>query len=557
MQPLRQDASITRMQLDSQRLLNNSPSLINHLRSDLRRDGNSTLHRDIDEEIPVNQAEWKKEKEKYEQEIESLQQQLRHRTQTYLQSETSMKRKIETLEKQLEKRIDDSYHKRMTQIRSLHENIISGIMTIQGNTAKVLEDQEKDLMRAFRARLDDVTKELELQKIRKNDTNLDLQAEHRHVVAQWHSAKELAEIFDQKNQQLIAENKKLQEKLRTRDDDKQATMKQLILTRKDNNRLRIDITDLQKSKGDLESKLNSQKDQLEAFLGGQDDDDAVNDKKMEGDRSRLGECANRMYQRELKYREAVMKSKKLLEMERANSRMLKDSHSKLLTSRSELEVLLKQCLDDVKQHIKKRRQAAAEEHAAHTAVRSAVSGGGGSSLSGPPPAVAGAAASIPVSVHDFATADRERVLEMLLSQQRVVSLLYEKTFTSRPDKLLDEDGNTTHRNGAERAQTAEGVSRLKKTINLNDDDDHDDHFDEAEDSYAEENNPVKNGKRFVSSFSSPNLKQQSTHSNASTSNLQTRLVNAENTAGANHHLQTQNQDGIYEENRPSVFGSPS
>merc|ERR1711939_1059390 len=37
-----------------------------------------------------------------------------------------------------------------------------------------------------------------------------------------------------------------------------------------------------------------------------------------------------------------------------------------------------------------------------------------------------------VSVHELTSQDRERVLELLLSQQRVVQLLYSKTFPNRP-----------------------------------------------------------------------------------------------------------------------------
>lgn len=55
----------------------------------------------------------------------------------------------------------------MTVIRNMQDSVIQGIDGIQDNTAKVLQEQEKDLMRSFRARLQDLSKELENQKAAK------------------------------------------------------------------------------------------------------------------------------------------------------------------------------------------------------------------------------------------------------------------------------------------------------------------------------------------------------------------------------------------------------
>jgi len=50
---------------------------------------------------------------------------------------------------------------RMDPLRNVHEQVLDTISSIQNKTARVLQDQERDLIRAFRARLAAVTVELE------------------------------------------------------------------------------------------------------------------------------------------------------------------------------------------------------------------------------------------------------------------------------------------------------------------------------------------------------------------------------------------------------------
>lgn len=61
-------------------------------------------------------------------------------------------------------------------IRNMQDSVIQGLEGIQNSTAKVLQEQEKDLMRSFRARLQDLTKELETQKAAKGNYSAELQA---------------------------------------------------------------------------------------------------------------------------------------------------------------------------------------------------------------------------------------------------------------------------------------------------------------------------------------------------------------------------------------------
>merc|ERR1719183_1530883 len=169
----------------------------------------------------------------------NLEDKYKYRIASFVKRETQTKNKIESLERRLTDGTDHDEHvQRMNMIEHMHKSVVTGLECIQNNTAKILQDQEKDLMRAFRARLQEVSKDLEAQRSRKGEHNTELQARHRRVVAELHEAQELAQTFDRKNQQLQAENAKLLEKLRTREDDRQALLRELVLSRKEAARLK-------------------------------------------------------------------------------------------------------------------------------------------------------------------------------------------------------------------------------------------------------------------------------------------------------------------------------
>ena len=108
--------------------------------------------------------------------------------------------------------------------------------------------------------------------------------------------------------------------------------------------------------------------------------------------------------------QVVARLKRLLDVERRNLRAVRAAHAKDLQSRTELETLLRACVDDVRKEIAAQR-----------------AGGGGGAGGGSP-------AKDKVGVDDLAHSERERVLELLLSQERVVALLYERTFPPRTEE---------------------------------------------------------------------------------------------------------------------------
>lgn len=270
-------------------------------------------------------------------------------------------------------------------------------------------------MRAFRARLQDVSRELEAQRGRKGENSSELQVRHRRVVAELHEAQELAQTFDKKNQQLTAENQRLQERLRTREDDRQALLRELVLARKEAARLKASIKE-----GGAPSDEGAKEEE-------QPERRTFTQKQI--DQARLQSTHNKQYEREVGYREAVTKLKRMVESERQSVRALKAQQAELLQQRTELEVLLGQCLDDVKAELAR--------HQAQFAT--------GLAADAPAPAA--------VQLHQFGPADRERVLELLLSQQRVVQLLYAKTFPGQAPTL--EASLSASATGLPNAQLAE------------------------------------------------------------------------------------------------------
>ncbi|KAF4746009.1 hypothetical protein FOZ63_032855, partial [Perkinsus olseni] len=374
------------------------------------------------------------EKEKCRQ----LEEQFRYRLGAFVQRESTSKKTIETLEDQLngldpDGTAEDEYRGRMAVLRSMHDSLVAGIECIQSNTAKVLQDQEKDLMRAFRARMRDVSKELEDQKEKKGNFSSELQARHRELLAELRTSRELAQSFDRKNQQLEAENKRLTEALETREDDRLSLLKELVATRREAGRLREILKQREESSGasrkqggDGSSSMSPSSDPSggsnAAFFDNGPGSEGRQPSANRGGFSARSEMTNRAYERELRYRRTIEELRDQVSSDKLALRSLQDAQERLLQQRSEIEVFLQQCIDDVKNEIALHRKQQQQKL----------------NSGGPTPLVHAEEAKTIAdridTVHDLSAVDRERALELLLSQERVVQILHQKVMESRePD----------------------------------------------------------------------------------------------------------------------------
>jgi len=350
-----------------------------------------------------------------------LEDQFKYRVGSFIKRETQAKKTIEALEAQLMERTDDEHRQRMGVIRNMHDSVVNGLEEIQNRTAKTLQEQEKDLMRAFRARLQDVFRELETQRTAKGDYSAEIQARHRRVVSELHASQELAQIFDKKNLSLQTDNQKLQDQLRTREDDRQALVKELVLAKREVSRLKQQL-EAETGEGRLPQVKTREKSPPR---GTKPTGKAI-------DQGRLQCSRNAKYERELQYRQAIARLKRLYQQTRAQVDALKDQQNKYVQNRTELEILLTSSLEDVKMEIARK-----EEDAREQGKRERPDSAGGTPAAGPK--IDPEKRPRSVTVYDMTSEDRERVLELLLSQQRVVQLLYNKTFPKKPPTPTEDE----------------------------------------------------------------------------------------------------------------------
>merc|ERR1719253_2581342 len=120
----------------------------------------------------------------------------------------------------------------------MHGKILNNVGQVQDRTARILQEQERDLLRAFRARLFDVQTELEKEKNKTDDGASAWIEKSRQLEAEVDWAKEMADRLDRVNQALAKENGRLKTQFKTQEDDREFLIRQLVAMKKDNARLR-------------------------------------------------------------------------------------------------------------------------------------------------------------------------------------------------------------------------------------------------------------------------------------------------------------------------------
>ena len=380
-------------------------------------------------------------------ENETLKGEQKRRMESYMRRETSYQAEIEDLKAELERQAKERppEDERLRALRGQHRKVIDVLGAMQKREQASLQEQEKDLLRAFRARLWDVQFELESERSKKDDGALEWIEKTKTLGKELDWSRDEALRLDRANQFLTKENDRLKTQLRAQEDDREFIVRQMLTLKKENARLKQETTAVPTPmsaaaasggssaagvraqsacvrRGDSTSSIVRPSTAGAAGFRVIDEVDAAADGgggsggggASLASSERIKELMLQQAESEDRYREVVARLKRLLDVERRNLRAVRAAHAKDLQSRTELESLLRACVDDVRKELAAQRVVTAGSGKATPSSSSGMGASGG--------AMAG----------ELGPKERERVLELLLSQERVVSLLYERSFPTNP-----------------------------------------------------------------------------------------------------------------------------
>ncbi|RHY09290.1 hypothetical protein DYB25_001028 [Aphanomyces astaci] len=310
----------------------------------------------------------------------------------------------------------------MTSLRGLHKSILGSISQVQERTGKILQEQEKDLLRAFRARLYSVQEELETEKNKTDDGASAWIDKSKQLETEVEWTKEMADRLDRLNQSLTRENQRLKTQFSMQENDREFLVRQLVTVKKDNVRLRKELADAVKEAERTREEASIQLEELEFA--------PRNGRQQQPPRKQpphaLGSKMPSVVKRapstpalpgtttfgpsppevDNRYKEIIKRLKRVLEVERRNLRQVRNAYTTDLQTHTELSIFVKQCIEDVKGQL-------------HTHTHDATPSSS---------ATPSTANTISVLGTTFAASDRQKVIDLLLSQERVLGLLYAKAF---------------------------------------------------------------------------------------------------------------------------------
>eukprot|EP00602_Paraphysomonas_sp_CaronLab_P003755 CAMPEP_0185034910 /NCGR_PEP_ID=MMETSP1103-20130426/25338_1 /TAXON_ID=36769 /ORGANISM="Paraphysomonas bandaiensis, Strain Caron Lab Isolate" /LENGTH=412 /DNA_ID=CAMNT_0027571755 /DNA_START=158 /DNA_END=1396 /DNA_ORIENTATION=- len=335
--------------------------------------------------------------------IALLEKDLQRHQESYISRERAYKTRIDELDEELsrQRQRKTGWMKtdaKMSKLKAMQGQITSNVELVQDRTARILQEQERDLLRAFRARLFDVQTELEKEKSKKDDGAGAWIERSRQLEAEVEWAKEVADRLERVNHTLSAENTRLKAQFKSQEEDRNYLIKQLVAIKKDNARLRAEYMAIEQENAALQEQVKSAEDGNKTTI-----------------LPRVPQ--SRTTDQEERYKEANTRLRKLLADERRSLQQVRQNYAQELKSRTDMEMLLRACVEDVRKEIARRHIETAQ---LGTLMKGVSQGEVDKIYNG------NGASNIPIEA--FAQEDRERALELLLSQERVVTLLYSKVF---------------------------------------------------------------------------------------------------------------------------------
>lgn len=284
---------------------------------------------------------------------------------------------------------------KMCELKKMHQEIVQNVGRLQAHTVKLVQEQERDLLHAFRSRLFDVRRELERERAKKDDGASAWIERSRKLELDVDQERERADKLDRINHSLNQENSRLKQQFEMQEDDRRFVEKQLHAVKAENGRMRLVV---ESKKAELMEAEASSTSRLPALHDG---DNAPPDVELSTpiQPKLFGKHSDAAY------RDMIKKLNNTLHLERKHAEQVKRAHKDWLDHRTPLEVLLRKAVAVIALDVEKR-----------TPQRTTRSGWRRT----PVPQ----AALNPVILSQFTHADREKAIELWLSYDGVLDALY-------------------------------------------------------------------------------------------------------------------------------------
>lgn len=329
---------------------------------------------DLENSIHELQAELEKEQSKNNE----LKSSILARQERYVKREQEYRITVAEYERKLiegaatkETKLNFSASKDLEKINHYHEQIIGRIGVVQQKTMVLLKEQEMDIVKEFNMKLGEKCKELEDEKKKDSEKGEITQKESK-LLEELEANKSQIDVIDTKNKYLTQRNNELKIQLKSHDQDQKILEEQISSLRITNERLKKSLEFCRASYSIPQSIPRGKSARVKSAISRTSEKEPPN-----------------------QYQSVINKLKRMIELEQKNTRAARTAYARELEGKKELENMLRMCVDDVKSHITKKRS----EQRMHNSEKS--------------------------------IDDLEKVIDILLSQERVLTLLYDKTFPPR------------------------------------------------------------------------------------------------------------------------------
>jgi hypothetical protein len=127
----------------------------------------------------------------------------------------------------------------LDSLREQHSAILSGLSGLQDSACRVLQEQERELIRAFRLRLSEVTAELSEERRRSESGSAEWVQRCRKMGEELDWLKGVVERLTADNGRMQREARRLRRQIRTQEEDREFLIQQLVSAKKENSKLRL------------------------------------------------------------------------------------------------------------------------------------------------------------------------------------------------------------------------------------------------------------------------------------------------------------------------------